>query len=242
MSNILVVGPHPDDQELGMGGTIASLAQQGHNVLLLDMTNGEPTPHGSPELREQEWTEAARILGVQRHLLGLPNRCVEHNLAARHAVAGVIRRHQAEIVFLPYYEDAHPDHVATTRIVEDARFDAKLTKLDIPGDPIYPRWLIYYYCTHLRHVANPSFCFDISDQIEVKERAILAYRSQFVTPVQNRRVVEWLREMAGYMGSRIGTRYAEPFFTREPLGLTDMASIVVQQTPDRPHQGGSSAP
>lgn len=227
MANILVVGPHPDDQELGMGGTIIRLAQQQHNVLVLDMTNGEPTPHGSPEIRQREWNAAAKILGVKRHQLGLTNRQVEHNIASRHAVAGVIREHQASIVFLPYFEDAHPDHVATTRIVEDARFDAKLTKIDLPGQPIYPKWLIYYYCTHLRHVANPSFCIDISEQMDAKVQSILAYESQFVIPERNRKIVDWLREMNGYMGSRIGVRYAEPFFTREPLGLTSLDGLVM---------------
>ena len=71
-------------------------------------------------------------------------------------MAGVIRTHQAQIVFLPYPEDAHPDHRATTRIVEDARFDAKLTKTDLPGEPTYPKWLIYYYCMHLRWTIDPE--------------------------------------------------------------------------------------
>jgi len=227
MANIIVVGPHPDDQELGMGGTIARLVQQGHDVLLLDMTNGEPTPHGSPEIREKEWTQAAKILGVRRRLLGLPNRELECSLSARHEVAGVIREHQAAIVFLPFPEDAHPDHIATTRIVEDARFDAKLTKTDLPGEPIYPKWMIYYYCTHLRHVADPSFCIDISDQMDVKEQAIVAYESQFVIPERNRKVVQWLRHMNAYMGSRIGCEYAEPFFMREPLGLGGLGDLVM---------------
>jgi len=227
MANILVAGPHPDDQELGMGGTIARLANQGHNVLLLDMTNGEPTPHGSIEQREKEWTTAAQILGVHRRLLGLTNREVQHTLDARHRVAAVMREHQSSIVFLPYPEDAHPDHRATTRIVEDARFDAKLTKTDLPGDPIYPKWLFYYYCTHLRHVANPSFCLDITDQMDTKEKSILTYHSQFVVPEKNQKVVTWIRQMNGYMGSRIGTEYAEPFFTTEPLGLTSFDSLVM---------------
>ena len=226
MANILVAGPHPDDQELGMGGTIARLVQQGHNVLLLDMTNGEPTPHGSLEKREQEWTAAAGILGVKRQLLGLPNREVQHTLEARHATAAVIRQHQASIIFLPFPEDAHPDHRATTRIVEDARFDAKLTKTNIPGQPIYPKWMIYYYCTHLRHVANPSFCMDITEQMDIKEKSILAYETQFVIPEKNRKIVTWLRQMNGYMGSRIGSEYAEPFFTKEPLGFMSLESLV----------------
>lgn len=227
MANILVVGPHPDDQELGMGGTVIRLAQQGHNVLLLDMTNGEPTPLGSPEQREIEWTRAAEIMGVNRRLLGLPNRSVMHTLEARHAVAGVIREHQADIVFVPYEQDAHPDHRAVTRIVEDARFDAKLTKIDLPGDPCYPKWLFYYYATHLRWVADPSFCLDITEQMDAKEAAIKAYETQFVLPEKNRRVVQWVREFNGYMGSRIGVRYAEPFFTKEPIGLTSLDALAM---------------
>jgi bacillithiol biosynthesis deacetylase BshB1 len=227
MANILVVGPHPDDQELGMGGTVIRLAQQGHNVLLLDMTNGEPTPLGTPEQREIEWTHAAEIMGVKRRLLGLPNRSVMHTLEARHAVAGVIREHQADLVFVPFEQDAHPDHRAVTRIVEDARFDAKLTKIDLPGEPCYPKWLFYYYATHLRWVADPSFCLDITKQMDAKEAAIKAYETQFVLPEKNRRVVEWVRDFNSYMGSRIGVEYAEPFFTKEPLGLTSFDSVVL---------------
>ena len=80
MAKILVAGPHPDDQELGMGATIAKLASSGHEVLLLDVTNGEPTPFGDPETRAKEAAEAAEILGVERLLLGLPNREVDRSL------------------------------------------------------------------------------------------------------------------------------------------------------------------
>ena len=227
MARILVVGPHPDDQELGMGGSIIRLARQGHDVLLLDMTNGEPTPMGSPEQREKEWTAAAEIMGVKRRILSLTNREVEHTLAARRLVAGVIREHRAEIVFTPYEQDAHPDHRATTRIVEDARFDAKLRHVDLPGEPTYPKWLFYYYATHLRWVADPSFCLDITGEIEAKIDAINAYESQFVRPEKNRRVVEWVRQMNGYFGSRIGAAYAEPFFTKEPVALTGFDSLFM---------------
>ncbi len=223
--NILVVGPHPDDQELGMGGTIARLVEQGHDVLLLDMTNGEPTPHGDPATRAAEAARAAGILGVRRRLLDLPNRELVHSIAARHLVAGVIREHRAEIVFTPSMPDAHPDHVATTRIVEDARFDAKLTGTDMPGEPIYPRWLIDYYCTHLRTIPQPSFLLDISGYQDVKRRAILAYETQFVIPQKNRAIVDWLDAGATYFGSRIRTDAAEPFFVKEPLGLTSLDSL-----------------
>lgn len=237
MASILVVGPHPDDQELGMGGAIARLASQGHMVTLLDMTDGEPTPFGDSVTRAREAAAAAEVLGgagsgrVRRLQLGLRNRFVEHSVENRHKVAGVIRAVQAEIVFVPYFEDAHPDHLAVTRIVEDARFDAKLTKLEMPGDegrpPIYPRWLFHYYATHLRIVPQPSFCIDITGFETIKRDAILAYHSQFVANEKNRGVVEWVGAAGRYFGSRIGTGAAEPFFAREPIGLTGFAGLVL---------------
>ena len=230
MANILVIGPHPDDQEAGMGGAIARLAVDGHDVLLLDMTNGEPTPLGDPVTRAQEAAAAATILSapdhaVRRRSLGLPNRFVEHTIEARHAVAGVIREHRAQILFVPFFEDAHPDHRAVTRIAEDARFDAKLTKTDLPGEPIYPRWLFYYYATHLRWVANPSFLIDISDHLDTKMRAIRAYDTQFVRA--NNHVVEWIEQGSRYFGSRMGVAAAEPFFTKEPIGLNGLLGLAV---------------
>lgn len=239
MSNILVIGPHPDDQELGMGGTIALLAAQGHNILLLDITDGEPTPHGSPEVRAKEAAEAARALSapnnpVKRILLGLRNRFVEHSVEARHKVAGVIRAHQAQILFVPHPDDAHPDHRAVTRITEDARFDAKLTKLDMPipegltpGSPTYPKWLIHYYATHLRAVPQPTFLIDISSHLEHKMQSIAAYKSQFEANPKNRQVPDWVRAQATYMGSRLGTAAAEPFSSPEPLGLRSLDSLAL---------------
>ena len=226
MTQVLVVGPHPDDQELGMGGVIAKLVDQGHDVLLLDMTNGEPTPLGDPETRAKEAAAAAEILGVKRVCIDLPNRFIEHTIEARHKVAGVIREHQAEIVFTPYFQDAHPDHIATTKIVEDARFDAKLSKIDLPGDPIYPKWLFYYYATHLRWIADPNFLIDITGYEDQKRDSIMAYDTQFVQPEKNRRVVEWIRSANHYLGSRIGVESAEPFYTKEPIGLTGLGSLT----------------
>lgn len=209
-----------------MGGTIAALAARGHDVLLVDLTDGEPTPHGDPVTRAREAAAAAAILGVQRVQVGLKNREVVHDLAARHKVAGIIREHQAEVLFAPHPIDAHPDHVACTRIVEDARFDAKLTKTNLPGEPIYPRWLFYYYCTHLRRVPDPSFLLDITGYEDHKRRAMLAYESQFVVPEKNRDIVDRMMAGATYFGSRIGTAAAEPFDTREPIGLDGISGVV----------------
>lgn len=228
---IVVVGPHPDDQEAGMGGTIAKLISQGHHVLLLDVTDGEPTPYGDPVTRAQETEAATKILDqgtglLTRRMVGLPNRTVEHTVEARHAIASVFREFQAEIIFTPFFEDAHPDHRAVTRIVEDARFDAKLTKTDMPGKPIYPKWLFYYYATHLRWVANPKFCIDVTGFEQIRLDAVRAYHSQFVLPERNRKAVTWIEAQMTYYGSRIGTPAAEPFYTKEPIALNGLNGLI----------------
>ena len=223
---ITVVGPHPDDQELGMSGTIASLSESGHDVILLDMTDGEPTPCGDPETRAREAAKAASLLGARRACLGLVNRFVTHDIESRHAMAGFLRNERPDIVFLPFPEDAHPDHVATTRLVEDARFDAKLTKIDLPADPWRVPRMIYYFCTHLKIVPQPSFILDTTKFHHTKMESILAYESQFVAREQNRRIIDWIDAGATYFGSRIGTDRGEPFFVKEPLGMSGLDSIL----------------
>lgn len=239
---VLVVGPHPDDQELGMGGTIALLADRGHEVLLLDLTDGSPTPRGDRATRLAEAQEALAALApaggarrgtVRRALLDLPNRRLAHTLEARHAVAAAIRAHQASVLFIPHPEDAHPDHIAATRIAEDARFDAKLTGLELApppgfervGPPVYPRWVFYYYCTHLRAVPAPSFLIDITGFEGAKRRAIEAYRSQFAENPINAAVPDRIAAQDAYFGGRIGVAAAEPFRALEPLGLTGLESL-----------------
>jgi N-acetylglucosamine malate deacetylase 1 len=226
MASIVVVGPHPDDQELGMGGTIARLVSQGHRVHLVDATTGEPTPLGSEEIRAVEKAIAAEILGVSRTLVGLKNREVMHDIASRHKMAAVFRQHRPDWIFVPIGIDAHPDHVAVTKIVEDARFDAKLTKSSIPGEPWYPKRIIYYFATHLRMNFQPTFCLDISEQIEIKMRAIAAYQSQFPPNSGGAHVPEMVRTINAYFGSRIGVAYAEPFFTHEALGLRGLSELI----------------
>ncbi len=224
MASILIIGPHPDDQELGMGGTISRLVGQGHALHLLDMSTGEPTPLGSPEIRLKESAAAAKILGVGRTQLGLQNRQIVHNIESRYKLAAMIRVHRPDVLFVPYPTDAHPDHVAVTRIAEDARFDAKLSKSDIPGEPCYPKRIIYYFCTHLRMHFPATFCIDITEQMDTKMLAMAAYESQFgwnKSPVP-----EMVKTMAGYFGGRIGTRYAEPFFTHEMLGLGGIDQLI----------------
>ncbi len=133
----LVIAPHPDDAELGVGGTMLLLEEQGARVGVLDLTDGEPTPFGSPEIRRRETEAATEVLGLSwRGNLGLVNRRLEADLAARARLAGVLRELRPAVLFAPYWEDAHPDHVAATALVEAARFWAKLTKTDLPGESL----------------------------------------------------------------------------------------------------------
>jgi bacillithiol biosynthesis deacetylase BshB1 len=229
MLDILVIAPHPDDAELGMAGAIVKFLAEGRRVGVLDLTSGEPTPHGSPEIRQRETAAATKILGLTwRENLGLPNRSLQPTLEARAKLAGVIRREKPRWLFAPYWVDAHPDHVAATQLVDDARFWAKLTKTDLPGEPHHPQRIYNYYCIHLKQAIQPAFVLDISDFWETKEASIRAYESQFITgrPTATPTFLDQLRDEASYWGKTIGVRFGEPFTCREPIGMRSMAELV----------------
>ncbi len=229
MLDVLVIAPHPDDAELGMGGAILKFLAEGLRVGVLDLTDGEPTPHGSMEIRRRETAAASDALGLEwRENLGLPNRQLEATLDARHQLAALFRRTRPRWLFAPYWEDAHPDHLAATELVESARFWSKLTKCDIPGEPHHPERVFHYFCVHLRLAPQPAFVLDISDHWEQKLAAIRCYESQFVTgrPTEPPTFVDQLRDEAAYWGKTIGSRYGEPFACREPLGLASMSELV----------------
>ena len=139
MLDCLVIAPHPDDAELGAAGLILQLKAEGRRVGVLDLTDGEPTPHGNPVLRQRETAEATRILQLDwRDNLGLPNRSLQPTLEARQKLATVLRQVRPNWLLAPYWMDAHPDHVAATQLIEDARFWAKLTRTEMPGEPHHP--------------------------------------------------------------------------------------------------------
>src|SRR5579872_2878506 len=124
--DLLVVAPHPDDAEIGVGGTILRSRAQGLSVGVIDLTTGEPTPHGSLEIRARETAAATAVLQLDwRDNLGLPNRSLEPTLAARRALAEVFRTLRPKAIFAPYWEDVHPDHVAASALVDGARFWTK---------------------------------------------------------------------------------------------------------------------
>jgi bacillithiol biosynthesis deacetylase BshB1 len=229
MLDVLVIAPHPDDAELGMGGAIMKFRDQGRRVGILDLTDGEPTPHGSPEIRARETAAATAVLGVAwRGNLGLTNRKLEHTLEARAQLAAVIREHRPRWLFSPYWVDAHPDHVAAIDLIDAARFWAKLTKTDMPFEPHHPERVFHYNCVHLRVVEKPAFVLDISEYWDRKRAAIAAYESQFITgrPTEPPTMLDRLRDQAAYWGWSIGTKYGEPFYCRETVGLRTFNDVV----------------
>ncbi|MCC9606895.1 bacillithiol biosynthesis deacetylase BshB1 [Blastopirellula sp. JC732] len=226
--DVLVIAPHPDDAELGMAGAILKFKAEGLRVGVLDLTSGEPTPFGSLEKRAAETAAATKILGLDwRENLGLPNRSLEPTLAAREQLASVFRQVRPRWLFAPYWEDAHPDHVAATQLVEAARFWSKLSKTDMPGEPFHPERIYNYYCVHLKMTPQPAFVLDISEHWEQKAASIACYHSQFVEgrSPEPPTFLEKLRDEASYWGKVIGKRYGEPFTSREPLGLASMQSL-----------------
>ena len=225
----LVIAPHPDDAELGMGGGILKMLAEGLKVGVLDLTSGEPTPHGSLEIRAAETQAATDVLKLSwRGNLGLPNRSLEPTLAARKELASVIRLTRPRWLFAPYWTDAHPDHTAATQLVDAARFWAKLSKTDMPGERFHPERIFNYYCVHLKMHATPAFVLDISEFWEQKLEAIGCFQSQFVTGREQMdpSFLDQLKIEAAYWGKTIGVKYGEPYNSREPIGLSSFQKLV----------------
>lgn len=225
----LVIAPHPDDAELGMAGAILKFKADGMSVGILDLTSGEPTPFGTPEIRARETAAATAILGVDwRGNLGLTNRKLEATLEARALLAGKIRELRPRWLFAPYWVDAHPDHTAAVELIEAAKFWAKLTKTDLPGEPFFPERIFNYNCVHLRVVEKPAFVLDISEFWEQKLAAIRCFESQFVTgrSTEPPTMLDRLRDQAAYWGWSIGARYGEPFMCRETVGVRSFRDVM----------------
>lgn len=213
------VGAHPDDVEIGMGATVAKLTSAGRRVAIVDLTNGEPTPHGSPEIRAAEAEQAASVLHATRITLTQPNRYLFDSVEARFELAAVLREYRPRMLFLPYPDDAHPDHVAASAIGLAARFYGKLSKTDLDSDPYFVPFVFRYAAVHQRMVVEPSFVVDVSGHLETKLQAIAAYRSQFGVPGHNEGMSDSIRALARTWGALGGVGGGEPFFALEPLAV-----------------------
>lgn len=227
--DILVVSPHPDDAEISVGGTILKAVSQGKQVGVVELTNGEPTPHGSIELRQKETEAASRVLGLHwRHLLNLPNRQLENSLDARRRLAEVFRLTRPRVILAPYWEDSHPDHVAASALVDAARFWAKLSRTDMAGEPYHPPKTFYFWSIHLRIHPKPAFVHDITDFIDRKMEAVSCYRSQMITgrSTAHPTALDDIRDRARFWGWSIERGYGEPFAAREEIRVDDLCSLV----------------
>lgn len=175
--DLLAVGPHPDDIEIGIGGIVAKHAALGHRVGLCDLTAGEMGSNGTVEERLAEADAAREVLGaVWRVNLRLPDRALGHDEQQTRAVAGLVRRARPRVVAIPYWSDRHPDHVAASHLLTEAVFSAGLRRFDADGDAWKPEAVCYYF---INDSTPPSFVVDVSEHYEVKRRALGCHVSQF---------------------------------------------------------------
>jgi len=226
--DVIVFGPHPDDLEIGLGGTIARHTAEGYSVGLCDLTIGELASNGSPEDRRREAGEAATLLGASwRENLGWPDGGILGDDAQVRAAVSLLRRHRPRTVAIPYWEDRHPDHHAASRALDLAVFKSGLRRYDTGEAPWRPEWVCYYF---INDGAGPSFVIDVSAYYETKRAALACYRSQFApaepgavaTRLTAPTFARLIETRDGQFGARIGVAFAEGLVVREPVSRTSL--------------------
>ncbi|AOZ91318.1 bacillithiol biosynthesis deacetylase BshB1 [Paenibacillus crassostreae] len=220
--DILVFGAHADDAEIGMAGTIYKHIEAGLRVGICDLTYAEMSSNGTVETRKQEAIEAGELLKLSsRTNLGLPDRGLTITPGHIEAVTAEIRRHAPRIVFAPYWEDRHPDHVACSKLVEEAVFNAKLRRY-MPDLPIVNVEQLYFY--FINDLGQVDLIVDTTQQYEMKEKALSCYRSQFeqkvtdtvATPL-NQGYIERVKSRDRLVGQRRLVPFAEGFAVKTPF-------------------------
>lgn len=222
MLDFLVIGPHPDDAELCMGGSLARAKAQGLQTGIVDLSRGEAATKGTPERRAQEADAASSVLGLDVRLnMGWPDSRIMDSEDRRLALGHTLRDLRPRVVAAPHWNDRHPDHVSAARIVPAAVHLAGLKNSPLSGTPFKPEYLFFY-------MGNGPFdamlVIDTTDYIEIWEQAVKCYHSQFtgeetsevVTPDIFRR----RRGRAAYWGTFIGAKYGEPLYSRVPVAYS----------------------
>jgi len=222
--DLLVFGPHPDDLEIGAGGTIARHAAQGQQVGLCDLTGGEMGSNGSVEQRLEEAEAARRALGaIWRENLRWPDRRFGKDPAHLEEAIAFIRRHRPRVVALPYWSDRHPDHEIASQVLTEAVFNAGLRRYPSEGDAWKVQWVCYYF---INDAAAPSFVVDVAAHYGAKRKALDCHASQFTPPAASGAVATRLntpvfRQMIesrdSQFGALAGVTWAEGFVVREPV-------------------------
>jgi len=235
--DILVLAAHPDDAELGCGGTIAKHIALGHKVGIVDFTRGELGTRGTPQTRDDEAIESARILGLTaRENLGLKDGFFRNDTENQMAVVSAIRKYKPEIVLANAIYDRHPDHGKGSELAFDSCFLAGLSKVETTeGGKDQSAWrpkLIYHYIQS--QLIEPDFVIDISEFWEKKMSAIRAYKTQFYDPsskepdtyISNPGFLKLLESRANEFGHAIGASYGEGFTVRRTIGANSLYDLI----------------
>ena len=235
----LAIFSHPDDAELSVSGTLLRLKSLGYRTAVLDMTRGEMGTRGTPEMRSSEAVAAARLMKLDLRLnLGQPDGHVWPTEEARAAVVRVLRAHRPKVLLTTHWDDPHPDHANTCRIVRDAARLATMARYDETGgggkqEPV--RMPAIMHSLFSRHVV-PSFIVDVSDFVEEKMAAIKAHASQFYRPdskepttrISDPAFLDQIEYRMRYFGSLIGVFAGEPFYVREALNVDDPVALLTR--------------
>lgn len=226
--DVLAFAAHPDDAELSMGGTIAKLSKNGFRIGIIDLTRGELGTRGTPEMRQKEAFQAAIILkSALRENLNIPDGQIQLNKENLLKVIMVLRRYRPKIVFAPYFNDRHPDHIHASHLVKEAVFSSGLMKIktfdrEVAQESYRPKKIFYYMQSY---TFEPTFIMDISDTFEDKMKGVRAYKSQFFDPkseepetfISQPEFMNYIESRAQFYGFQIGKKFGEPFLCEEKL-------------------------
>ena len=230
--DILVFGPHPDDIEIGLGGTVARHTAEGRSVGLCDLTAGELGSNGSPEERRREALEAARVLGAAwRECLNWPDGGISATPEMIRSAVDLIRRHQPRVIAVPYWQDRHPDHGAASETLTIAAFKSGLRRYETSDPPWRPEWTCYYF---INDSVAPSFVIDVSAHYAKKREALACFRSQFTASapgsVDTRLTSSTFRQLIesrdAQVGANAGVAFAEGVVVREPIRRSGLLKSV----------------
>lgn len=239
--DVLAFGAHPDDVELGCGGTVAKLTAEGKRVVIVDLTAGELGSRGNAEIRLKEAEKAGKKLNlVERLNLGLPDGNIEQSRENIIKVIKIIRKYRPKAILVTPHFERHPDHESANRLVRTALFKSGLhkieTELDGKKQEPYRTRRLFAYMMSYQFSRRPDFYVDISDYFEKKMEAIYCYASQVHIEGQKNENEpetrlsrpEFLLELearARYFGTLIGVKYAEAFQSTEPVLVRDMSAL-----------------
>jgi len=235
--DILAFAAHPDDAELGCGGTIAKHIAAGYKVGIVDLTRGQLGTRGNPELRDQEAIKSADILGLDvRDNLGFEDGYFRNDEDHRLEVIKVLREYQPDIVLANAVKDRHPDHGRAAQLIADACFYAGLEKIESSIEGVEQKhWrpsALYHY--NQDYYLEPDLVVDVSDYMEIKMEAIMAFSSQFynpdsdepVTAISTPEFLEMVKGRARDFGRPIGAEFAEGFTANRTVGVDLLTQLI----------------